>query len=126
MPIPFRSDLQAFLIEFIDQHRGVRLGRMFGLPAGYVGRRLFACLMEDGLLVRLPDDVARREIRRGASPLSQRPGRALGSWVMFKPRTGVAARRLTPILEIAARNVAERQAEDITGVRLSRPKRRVR
>jgi hypothetical protein len=126
MPIPFRSDLQTFLTEFIDDHRGVRLGKMFGLPAGYVGRRLFACLLEDGILVRLPQEVARREIRRGASPLSQRPGRAMGSWVMFKPRTAVAARRLTPILEIAARNVAERQVEDMTGVRLPRPKRRVR
>ena len=126
MPIPFRSDLQTFLTEFIDQHRGLRLGKMFGLPAGYVGRRLFACLQEDGILVRLPLDIARREIRRGASPLSQRPGRPMGSWVMFKPRTAAAARRLTPILEIAARNVAERQVEDMTGVSLPRPRRRVR
>ena len=126
MPIPFRSDLQTFLTEFIDDHRGVRLGKMFGLPAGYVGRRLFACLMEDGILVRLPQEVARREIRRGASPLSQRPGRPMGSWVMFKPRTALAARRLTPVLEIAARNVAERQVEDMTGVRLPRTRRRTR
>lgn len=123
MSIPFRSDLQSFLTEFIDHHRGVRLGKMFGLPAGYAGRKLFVCLMEDGILIRLPDEVARREIKRGASPLSQRPGRAMGSWVMHKPRTAAAARRLTPLLEIAARNVAERQVEEITGVRLKRKTR---
>jgi hypothetical protein len=119
MPIPFRSDLQPFLTEFIEHHRGVRPGKMFGLPAGYVGRRLFTCLMEDGILVRLPMDIARREIRKGAEPMSQRP-RTMGMWVIYRPKTAAAARRLTPILEIAARNVAERQTEDITGVKLRR------
>ena len=42
----------------------------------------------------------------------------MGSWIMYRPRTAAAARRLTPILEVAARNIAERQVEDITGVTL--------
>jgi hypothetical protein len=124
MPIPFRSDLQAFLVEFIDQHRGTRLGRMFGLPAGYVGRRLFTCLIEDGIIVRLPNDLARREIqsKRGA-PFSRR-GHVMGSWVMYRPRGAAQARRLGPVLELAARHVAERQTEEITGVKLPRSRKR--
>ena len=117
LPIPFRSELQPFLEEFVDQHRGVRLGKMFGLPAVYAGRKLFVCLIEGGLIVRLPDDIARRELKAGARPYSQRGGRALGSWVMYQPRTAIAARRLTPVLEIAARHVARKQAEDLTGVK---------
>lgn len=117
MPIPFRSDLRQFLDEFIDQHRGVRPGRMFGLPAGYVGRRLFTCLMEDGIIVRLPDDVVKKEIKTRGEPFSRR-GRIMGSWVMYRPRTLAEARRLTPVLELAARNVAERQVEDLTGVKI--------
>jgi hypothetical protein len=119
MPIPFRTELKQFLDEFVEQYRGVRLGKMFGLPAIYVGRNLVTCLMEDGIIVRLPEDIARQEIRKKAEAYSRR-GRALGSWVLYRPRTVVEARRLTPILEIAARNIAERQAEDMTGVRLRR------
>lgn len=151
MPIPFRADLRAFLTEFTERHRGVRLGQMFGLPAGYVGRRLCACLTttprrrrrggpgSDGIIIRLPPDVARgeiagrgepysREARAGAAPFDElrasRAGRGtkrtrrLGSWVMYRPRTIVDARRLVPVLELAARHIAERQVEALTGVRM--------
>jgi hypothetical protein len=124
MPIPFRSDLQPFLTDFADQHRGVRLGKMFGLPAVYVGRRLVTCLMEDGIIVRLPEDVAKTEIRAKRGRPYSRRGKAMGSWVMYKPRTSGEARRLTPILEVAARNVAERVTEEITGVRLRKGRSR--
>jgi len=83
---------------------------MFGLPAGYVGRRLFVCLLEDGLIIRLPPDVVRREIKGRGAPFTRRgKGRTLGSWVMYRPRTVVEARRLVPVLEVAARHIAERQ-----------------
>lgn len=125
MPIPFRADLRPFLTEFADRHRGVRLGQMFGLPAGYVGRRLFACLIEDGIIIRLPTDVARREIDGRGEPYSPAGGagsatrtRRLGAWVMYRPRTIVDARRLVPVLELAARHIAERQVEELTGVRM--------
>ena len=119
MPIPFRSELRPFLEEFVDSHRGLRLGKMFGLPAAYAGRRLFACLIEEGIIVRLPQDIARREIGNGAKPFSRR-GRAMGSWVMFSPRTRADAQRLSPVLEIAARHVAQAQVEDMTGVKVKR------
>lgn len=123
MPIPYRQELTAFLDEFAEQHRGVRRGKMFGLPAIYVGRRLVTCLMEDGIVVRLPQDLADREIReREGKPLTSR-GRAMGQWVAYRPRTAVAARRLTSLIENAVRHIAERQTEEITGIRLNRTRR---
>jgi hypothetical protein len=127
VPIPFRADLQRYLEEFIEEHRGVRPGTLFGVPAGYAGRRLFACVIEDGIIVRLPQEIATRELKGrgtrfsgpGARTFPSRPG-PLGTWVMYRPRTGIDARRLTPLLELAARNVAERQSEDLTGVRSRR------
>jgi hypothetical protein len=120
VPIPFRSDLEPFLTEFVEQHRGVRLGKMFGLPAGYAGRRLFVCLIEDGVIVRLPEDVAKREMKRGGAPFSRRGGRPSGAWVKYTPRTSAEARRLGRVLEIAVDHVARRQTEDLTGVKLRR------
>ena len=85
-----------------------RIGRMFGLPAGYAGRKLFVCLMEDGLIVKLPDHVARDEVRTGKAVTSPgRAGRAGGVWVTYKPRTAREASRLAPILEVAARYVVQ-------------------
>jgi hypothetical protein len=120
VPITFRAELTSFLDEFAEQHRGVRLGKMFGLPAVYVGRRLVTCLVEDGIIVRLPEDLARSQVRaRRGKPFSGR-FKATGTWVMYTPRTATAARSLTRILEQAVRHVAERQTEEITGIRLRR------
>jgi hypothetical protein len=119
VPIPFRSELEPFLREFVAAHRGLRLGKMFGVPAGYAGRRLFACLIEDGVIVRLPKDIAKREIaaRRGR-PFNPKGKKASGAWVMYRPRDIVAARRLAPTLEVAVDHIARRQVEELTGVKL--------
>jgi hypothetical protein len=113
VPIAFRPDLQPFLAEFIEHHRGLRIGRMFGLPAGYAGRKLFVCLMEDGLIVKLPLHIAKDEVRTGRGVRKSRvpspggAGRTSGAWVKYSPRTAREASRLAPILEVAARHVAE-------------------
>ena len=107
MPIAFRADLKPFLAEFIEHHRGLRIGRMFGLPAGYAGRRLFVCLMEDGLIVKLPERVAKEEVRSGKAALFVRQGRPSKAWVKYRPRTAREASLLAPILELAARHVVE-------------------
>jgi hypothetical protein len=80
---------------------------MFGLPAGYAGRKMFVCLVEDGLIVKLPEQVAREELRRGnATPFTRR-GKASRAWIKYVPRNAKEAHRLAPLLEVAARHVAE-------------------
>ena len=103
----FRADLQTFLAEFIEHHRGLRLGRMFGLPAGYAGRKLFVCLIDDGLIVKLPERIAKDEVGTGRAATFNRRSKPSKSWVKYRPRTMREAFRLTPILEIAARHVAQ-------------------
>jgi hypothetical protein len=120
MPIPFRQELHAFLIEYAEQHRGVRLGRMFGLPAIYVGRRLVTCLIEDGLIVRLPLELAREEIRSKRGRPYNQHSRETGNWVRYTPKTASAARALVPIVERATRYQAERHTEEVTGIRRRR------
>ena len=80
---------------------------MFGLPAGYAGRRMFVCLMEDGLIVKLPERVARDEVRGGKASAFTRRGRPSRSWIKYTPRNAREAARLAPILEVAARHVVE-------------------
>jgi hypothetical protein len=120
MPIPYRRDLAPMLTEFADRHRGVRLGKMFGLPAIYVGRRLVTCLIEDGIIVRLPEDLARSEVRARRGAWYSPAGGRYGKWVMYRPRTAARARALTAVIEAAVQYMAERQTEEITGVRFRR------
>jgi hypothetical protein len=80
---------------------------MFGLPAGYAGRKLFVCLMEDGLIVKLPEQVAKDQVRRGKAAMFSRRGKPSKSWVKYKPLTAREATRLAPILEVAARYVVQ-------------------
>ena len=124
MPIPFRSELRPFLDEFTEHHRGVRPGQMFGLPAIYVGRRLVACLIEEGVIVRLPDAAARREVRAKRAVSYSFRGKPLGTWVMYTPRSARAARALTPVVEEAVKHMAERVTENLTGVAVDRRSRR--
>ena len=105
--VSFRADLTPFLAEFIEHHRGLRIGRMFGLPAGYAGRTLFVCLMEDGLIVKLPEHVAKEEVLGGKGSPFSRQGKPSKSWVKYTPRTPREARRLAPILEVAVRHVVQ-------------------
>jgi len=80
---------------------------MFGLPAGYAGRRMFVCVIEDGFIVKLPQRVAKDEVRGGKAVPFVRRGRPSRSWIKYTPHSAPDANRLAPILEIAARYVAE-------------------
>jgi hypothetical protein len=104
--IPFRADLQHFLAAFIDQHRGLRMGRLFGRPAGYAGRRMFVCLLDDGFIVKLPQGIAKDEVRAGRASLFERHGRVSKRWIKYAPGTARQAGRLAPILELAAQYAA--------------------
>lgn len=100
-------NLRDFLRIFIAEHPGLRFAKMFGSPAGYAGRRLFACLTDDGIIVRLPGHVALEEIKKGGRPFSPRGGRWSGRWIIYQPKTAAAARKLLPLLELSAREAAE-------------------
>jgi hypothetical protein len=45
--------LDSFLLEF----PGVTSGKMFGYPAYYAGKKLFACVYENGVGIKVPEDL---------------------------------------------------------------------
>jgi hypothetical protein len=103
MPARQSTDLRTFLSEFVAARRGLRQGRMFGMPAAFAGPRLFACIAEGGIICKLPADMLRSH--------KARPfvvgGRSMKSWGLFSPATPAERARLVPILEVAARYAAE-------------------
>jgi hypothetical protein len=102
----WRKDLEHVLQTFVADHRGLRTGRMFGLPGAFAGRKLFACVVQDGLTVKLPGTARSAALDRGATPRAPM-GRRMREWVLFRTESAPVASSVLPFLEVAARHAAE-------------------
>ncbi|NMB82774.1 MAG: TfoX/Sxy family protein, partial [Ignavibacteria bacterium] len=54
---------QPVLDDLLLAHPLVRAGKMFGYPAYYAGKKLCACLYEEGVGLKLPAASAERLLR---------------------------------------------------------------
>ncbi|NMC60494.1 MAG: hypothetical protein GYA51_14085, partial [Candidatus Methanofastidiosa archaeon] len=59
----FNPLLQPVLDDLRLAHPLVRAGKMFGFPAYYAGKKLCACLYEQGVGLKLPAETAERLLR---------------------------------------------------------------
>ena len=60
----YRADNLIALRRLLADRKDVREGRMFGYPAFFVGRRLFACVYGDGIGIKVPVGLAARLLQR--------------------------------------------------------------
>lgn len=100
-----RRDLKAALDGFVASHPGLRAGRVFGSPAAFAGRRMFARLLVDGLQLRLPASVRPSTRAQSAKREGRRPVLPPSDWLTITPSSRDAA-RLEILLEQSARYVA--------------------
>jgi TfoX/Sxy family transcriptional regulator of competence genes len=49
---------KAILDNFFSENDDVRVGKMFGYPAYYIGRSMFACLYDGKVGLKLPEASA--------------------------------------------------------------------
>ena len=82
---------RKFLDEFVATHRGTRVGRLFGQPAAFAGRRVFARVSRRGLEYR----------GQTVRPLGQRRRKANSGWILVRPATDRDYVTLVPLLERA-------------------------
>ena len=104
MQVRWRKELEEYLSRFVAAHRGLRFGRLFGLPAAYAGRTMFSCVVEDGITARLPVSALESALDKGAA--RWRGSRSQPSWVIFRPKTSRQTDAVSVFLEIAARHAA--------------------
>lgn len=63
---------------------GVREGKMFGFPAFFVGKKLFACVYGDVVGFKVPEDLARRLLEDPRfAPFQPRGRQRMREWVQF-------------------------------------------
>jgi len=75
-----KASLDSFLLEV----QGVTPGKMFGYPAYYVGKKLFACVYGDGVGIKVPESLA-KELIGSEGIIDFRPmGRAkIREWIQI-------------------------------------------
>lgn len=56
----YRRDVEAVVADLVREFSHVRSGTMFGVPAFYSGRKLFACVYGAGVGIKLPEESIRR------------------------------------------------------------------
>ncbi|VVB63346.1 YjbR [uncultured archaeon] len=75
--------LDSFLLEFPE----VTTGKMFGYPAYYVRKKLFACIYENGVGIKVPEDLAEELIKTEGIIHFQPMGRAkMRQWIQINRR----------------------------------------
>lgn len=58
-PPGYRPEVERVVADLVTDLSGVRPGKMFGFPAFYVERRLFACIYGEGVGLKLPEETIR-------------------------------------------------------------------
>ncbi len=85
---PDPAELVAILRGLFDG-RSLRVGKMFGHPALYVRRTMFACVYGSGVGLRVPANVASSAIEGGRA-IAFQPHRkpAMREWIELRPMRG--------------------------------------
>jgi len=94
----------------------VEPGKMFGYPAYYVGGKLFACVFEDAVGVKVPEDVALKLLQRDEISHFQPLGRKkMREWVQINRDQSENYRQDQEIFETSVEFVAS-----IAGINLKK------
>lgn len=82
--IKYNPQHKGILDSFLLAAPGVSPGKMFGYPAYYLNRRLFACLYEDGVGVKVPAKLASDLIgQEGIIPFQPMGKAKMKEWIQI-------------------------------------------
>jgi hypothetical protein len=82
--VNFNVEHKRILDEYLLKIPGVVSGKMFGYPAYYINRKLFACVYEKGIGVKIPEDKANELIGNEGIIHFQPLGRAkMREWIQI-------------------------------------------
>ena len=75
---------KPILDSFLSQYENVRIGQMFGYPAYFVGRSMFACLYEGKVGLKVPENTANEaRIKEGISDFQPYGKPKMREWIQF-------------------------------------------
>lgn len=107
MPARAKRDFSAHLAARLNARFAripiVRRGTMFGFPAYFVGRRMFACVYGDGVGIKLPEVRVRCMLEsKQATPFSPYGKPAMREWIAIDSRLAAGRRGVAILREAIA------------------------
>jgi hypothetical protein len=82
--VKFNIQHKKVLDSFLLKTPGVVSGKMFGYPAYYIQQKLFACVYEDGVGIKIPEDKANELVGNEGIIQFQPLGRAkMREWIQI-------------------------------------------
>ena len=80
----YNPDIKRVLDSLLLEIPLVVSGKMFGYPAYYVNKRLFACIYEDGVAIKVPFDLASELMEKeGIVPFIPIGRRKMKEWIQI-------------------------------------------
>ena len=108
--IAYNPEIKTVLDSLLLSSELVTPGKMFGVPAYYVGKKLFACVYENGVGLKVSAETAARLIGRdGISPFVPMGRRQMKEWIYLTRPTASAFLEDRALLESSAEYVASLQ-----------------
>ena len=84
VPAP-RPETLAVLERLLEGRDGIRRARMFGAPAFFAGERMFACVLGDGVGLKLREARVRSLADRASvGPFVGPRGRTMREWIVLR------------------------------------------
>ena len=80
----YDPEIKNVLDSFLMKIPVVESGKMFGYPAYYVNKRLFACVYENGVGIKVPFDMANDLVgKEGIIPFVPMGRNKMKEWIMI-------------------------------------------
>ncbi len=75
-----KETLDSILLDIPE----IKAGKMFGFPAYYIGGKLFACVYEDGVGIKVPQELAQQLLKTKHAVPFQPFGKAkMREWIQI-------------------------------------------
>jgi hypothetical protein len=106
-PAAFNLQHKVVLDAILLQMPGVVAGTMFGYPAYYVNKKLFACLYEEGVGIKVPVKVAESLVgKKGIIRFQPKGRKPMKEWIQINHERSEDYRMDEEILKISVEYVA--------------------
>ncbi len=105
--VNYNADHKAVLDDLLLDHPDVRPGKAFGYPAYYVGKKLSICLFEQGVGLKVPQDLAEKLVAedRNVIPFQPYGRRKMREWIQINLERSEGYREYMPVFEASIRFV---------------------
>jgi hypothetical protein len=106
-PPAFNPNHKVALDAILLKMPGVVAGMMFGYPAYYINKKLFACLYEEGVGIKVPAKVAESLVgRNGITRFVPKGRKPMKEWIQINHERSEDYRMDGEILKISVEYVA--------------------